>query len=189
MKGDTFALRRVPAPVEAPWPWLLAPADPASAEAFAKVPADEDVPVKLARGRSLPQHRTFWAVLSYVAEASEWETPERLLVAIKIRLGRYDLMRLPNGKTVPVPQSISFSAMPQDEFQRFFDEAMRVICDEVLPGHNPDDLIVEATSAKGVKGSPAATVLDAAPDERSKHDIAPHGGQAAADGEVHEASE
>jgi hypothetical protein len=34
----------------------------------------------------------------------------RLLVALKLRLGRYDLMKMPSGKIVPVPDSISFAA-------------------------------------------------------------------------------
>lgn len=150
MKPDAILCRRVPAPIGAPYAHALVPCDERAAEQLAKVPLGEVVAVQVKRGRSLPQHRLLWSVLQHVAEATEWETAERLLVAIKIRLGRYDLMKLPSGKCVPVPDSISFSAMGQDAFQRFFDEALRLICSEVLPGYDPDALIAETQSAMGI---------------------------------------
>jgi hypothetical protein len=158
LKADTIIMRRVPASPhewaagmrsrlsEAPHPYALIPQDQAGSELLAKIPLGEDVAVKLMRDRSLPQHRLFWSVLRYVAERSKWETAERLLVALKLRLGRYDLMQMPSGKVVPVPHSIAFSAMPQDDFQSFMDAAMGLICTEVLPGYSPDDLIREAES-------------------------------------------
>lgn len=94
--------------------------------------------------RSLPQHRLFWRILQHVAKATQWEYPERLLVALKIRLGRYDLLQLPNGKLAPVPHSISFRQMPQEKFQEFFDQCMGLITTEVLPGYDPAALMREA---------------------------------------------
>jgi hypothetical protein len=157
LKTDTIIMRRVPATsldapyscsLDAPYSctFALIPQDQAGAELVAKIPLGEDVAVKIMRDRSLPQHRLFWAVLRYVAEASKWETAEQLLVALKLMLGRYDLMKLPSGKVVPVPDSISFAAMTQDDFQQFMDKSIAIICSEVLPGYNPDDLIREAES-------------------------------------------
>jgi LPS O-antigen subunit length determinant protein (WzzB/FepE family) len=132
----------MPAVIDAPH--ALVPQDQVGTELLTKIPLGEDVAVKIMRDRSLPQHRMFWAALRYVAEASEWETAEKLLVALKLRLGRYDLMKMPSGKVVPVPDSISFAAMTQDEFQDFMQKSLTVICQEVLPGYNPDDLLREA---------------------------------------------
>lgn len=154
MKADIAYVRRVPAPPGAPYRHLLAPADDRSAALFDKARPDELVAIRLMRGRSIPQHRLFWAILSHVAEASSFEHAERLLVALKLRLGRYDLMAMPNGKVVPVPDSISFAEMPQDAFQRFFDDSLRVICAEVLPGVNAADLVSEVQAMIGA--SPAA---------------------------------
>lgn len=149
---DAILMRRLPAPIGAAYPFMLVPVDDAAAEALRKIPAGEDIAVQVKRGRSLQQHRLFFAVLTYVAQATEWETPERLLVALKVRLGRYDLMRLPNGKVVPVPESISFAAMKQDEFQDFFTAAIDLICSEVVPGMDSAQLIAEAQSALGIRG-------------------------------------
>jgi hypothetical protein len=121
----------------------LAPVDRRDRELLTKIPMDEPVAVRISRGRSLPQHRLFWGLLDHVAKASVFENGERLLVALKIRLGRYDLMKMPSGKAVPVPHSIAFAAMDQSDFQVFMDDSIRLICEEVIPGTNSDTLIAE----------------------------------------------
>jgi hypothetical protein len=145
----------------APHNHWLTPIDEAGAALVAKIPLGEDVAVKIMRDRSLPQHNLFWTVLRYVAEASEWETAERLLVALKLRLGRYDLMKLPSGKVVPVPDSISFSAMTQDDFQQFMEMSFVILCTEVLPDMDRDRLIAEAENQR-MKDMPRAS-LEATP--------------------------
>jgi hypothetical protein len=127
-----------------PYPYSLLPQDATGADRIAKIPLGEDVEIQIMRGRSLPQHRLFWAILRHVAEATRWESAERLLVALKLRLGRYDLMKMPNGKVVPVPDSIAFRAMTQDQFQQFMDQSIALICSEVLPGMDSERLIAEA---------------------------------------------
>lgn len=128
----------------------LSAADPSTDAALAQIDLGAFVVVKITRPRSLAQHRLFFAVLTHVAEATDFDTPEQLLVALKIALGRYDLMKLPNGKVVPVPQSISFASMPHDAFCRFFDDAVRLICRDVLPGVLPDDLLNDAGLSSAV---------------------------------------
>jgi LPS O-antigen subunit length determinant protein (WzzB/FepE family) len=162
LKTDTIIVRRMPviSSGATPYPNALLPQDQAGAELLAKIPLGEDVAVKIMRDRSLPQHRLFWSVLRYVAEASEWETAEKLLVALKLRLGRYDLMKLPSGKVVPVPDSISFAAMTQDDFQQFMDKSIAIICSEVLPGMDSDRLIAEA---EGLRPDMLRASLEATP--------------------------
>lgn len=153
--------RRAPAPVDAPYPYMLIPADDRAAEVLAKLPGDKPVTIKVSRDRSSPQHRLFFAVLTYVAGATHWETPERLLVALKIRLGRYEPMALPSGKMVPVPDSISFAAMDQEQFAEFFDQAIEVICADVLPGISSVELIEQAQAALGIAPASADEPLRA----------------------------
>jgi hypothetical protein len=151
LKTDTVIMRRVPllgVGLDSPSPYAMAPVDAAGTELIAKIPLGEDVAVKIMRDRSLPQHRLFWTVLRYVAEASEWETAEHLLVALKLKLGRYDLMKLPSGKVVPVPSSISFAAMTQDDFQDFMHKSIAIICSDVLQGMDSDRLIAEAEGSR-----------------------------------------
>lgn len=142
--------RRAPTPIGAKFRDCLVPQDDASAERIAKLPLGETVEVTIRRERSLPMHRLFFGILSHVAENSRFETPDRLLVALKIRLGRYDVCRLPNGRAVPVPQSISFAVMDQEEFQKFFDDAVRLICEEVLDGYDQARLVREVEAILGL---------------------------------------
>src|SRR5215472_401407 len=142
-------VRRIPAPVDSGRVAALLPASEADDAAILKIPLGETFSVQIIRGRSLQHHRLFFALLDHVAKASKFETTERLLVALKVRLGRYDLLAMPNGKVVPVPQSISFAAMDQTEFEKFFNDGVRVICEEVLPGTNRDDLIMQVEAMLG----------------------------------------
>ncbi len=130
----------------APHSFTLIPVDDRAIDAIGKLPAGENFGIRIVRDRSLPQHNLFWAVLDRVGRATKFENAERLLVALKIRLGRYDLMKMPNGKIVPVPHSISFAAMTQDQFQTFMDEAVNLICSEVLPGTASEKLLAEASA-------------------------------------------
>ncbi len=141
-KPDVIMVRRG----RSPHSFTLIPTDDRAIDAIGKVPAGESFGIRIVRDRSLPQHNLFWAVLDRVGRATKFENAERLLVALKIRLGRYDLMKMPNGKIVPVPHSISFGAMTQGEFQTFFDEAVNLICSEVLPGTTSEALLAEASA-------------------------------------------
>ncbi len=141
-KPDVIMVRRA----RGSYSFTLVPFDDRAVDAIGKLPRDEPVGIRIVRDRSLPQHRLFWAVLDHVGRATKFENAERLLVALKIRLGRYDLMKMPNGKIVPVPHSISFAAMTQDQFQTFMDEAVNLICSEVLPGTASETLLAEASA-------------------------------------------
>jgi hypothetical protein len=108
---------------------------------LAKIPVGEIVAVRIVRGRSLPQHRLFRAILSHVAESTKFETDEALLLALKIRLGKCHPVKFPNGKVTLAAHSTSFEEMAQDEFQEFFNNSIRLICEEVIPGANGEELI------------------------------------------------
>jgi len=139
-KPDVIMMRRG----RSPHSFTLIPVDDRAIDAIGKVPLGEAFGIRIMRERSLPQHNLFWAVLDHVGRATKFENAERLLVALKIRLGRYDLMKMPNGQVVPVPNSISFGAMTQGEFQTFMDDAIGLICSEVLPGVTSEQLLAQA---------------------------------------------
>lgn len=122
----------------------LYPADDRAREALAGLAECAEVAVRLSTDRNLLQHNRFWALLDLVAKATEWETPEKLLVGLKMRLGYYDIMLMPRGQKVPVPHSISFAAMSQADFQVFQDRAMHILVTEVCPGLDVEQLAIEA---------------------------------------------
>lgn len=147
---DAIRVRRAVASLGALYKDCLVPADEESAARIARVELGDVAEIRIVRHRSLPQHRLFFGILQHVAENSRFETAERLLVALKIRLGRYDLCRLPNGRDVPVPQSISFDKMDQAEFQSFFNDAVRLICEEVLNHYDQAKLVREVEEMLGI---------------------------------------
>ena len=131
----------------------LAAADPQTAQALAKIAKGDHVAFRRATGRSSPQLRLYWALLKHVAEASHFEAAERLHVALKLALGRYDLMKMPNGKVVPIPHSTAFDAMSHEEFGKYFDDAVKIICRDILADVSSAGLVAEVESMIGQKAA------------------------------------
>jgi hypothetical protein len=96
-----------------------------------------------AREKRNPQHhRKLFAILRTVCENSEdFETPEALLTAIKIKAGYVDLVRTLDGERVAQARSISFADMEQGDFDRFYETAVR-LCGAYL-GVDPTRLETE----------------------------------------------
>lgn len=85
--------------------------------------------------RSGPQHRKMFALLKLIKDNSEtYDTVEKALVAVKIAAGYFDPHVDPiTGKVIPVPQSISYESMEQDEFDKFFSNAVTAVCACIVP--------------------------------------------------------
>lgn len=118
----------------------LVPADATAAAMVAKLKTGDKLLVKVHRARNPEHHGKFFALLSFIADNTDGWTTDSLLVAIKLALKRYDLVRLPNGKVIPAPQSISFESMSQDEFARFYDDAVALLLEHVVPKWSRADL-------------------------------------------------
>lgn len=93
---------------------------------------------KLSRPRNLKHHKKFFAFLRMIQDAAQpFTTSDQLLAAIKVATGRMDLFQLPTGLVVASPKSISFGAMDQTEFDRFYADAVTVI-EQLVPGLTRD---------------------------------------------------
>jgi len=121
----------------------MVPVGPEGHAVLARLKIGDKVLVKVHRPRSIEQARLFWGLLTKVAEATSYDSPERLLTHLKVALGRYDLERLPDGRTGIAPHSISFASMSQADFHKFFDESVKLICSEMLPGVESAELVSE----------------------------------------------
>ena len=88
-----------------------------------------------ATGRSVKHHRLLFAILGIARDNYDGViTLETVLQVVKIRTGCVDAVGLPSGEVILVPKSISFAKMGQDEFNRFFDKAVTVLCRDFVPG-------------------------------------------------------
>lgn len=85
--------------------------------------------------RNGPQHRKMMVLFQLVTENSEtYNTVERVLTAVKLIVGHFETLPDPRtGELVPVPKSISFDAMPQEEFDTFYSAAIDGILQHILP--------------------------------------------------------
>ena len=127
----------------------LWPEDEKSAEMVRKVPRGTSVSVRLLRDRNPEQLKLYWQILDRVVAATgRWRTPEELHLALKIATGHLEEVKLVTGRRILVPESVAFDRMSEDEFLRYFDQAMRVVCEEVMGGCSIDELIDQATDAR-----------------------------------------
>lgn len=85
--------------------------------------------------RNGPHHRKFMALVQLVTENSEvYDTVPKALVAIKLAAAYFDPHVDPTtGEIIKVPQSISYDAMEQDEFDTFYSAALDGVLHGVLP--------------------------------------------------------
>jgi len=128
----------------------LEPCSLVDEEALNELPEGKDFSATIARTRSTKQHRFFWALLQKICENNEtYRRPEQLLLWLKIKLGYVEQVRFHDDKVWWVPQSISFNAMGQDEFKKFFDAALDVIVEEVIPDINQYELLHEVEKMIG----------------------------------------
>lgn len=101
--------------------------------------------------RNGPHHRKFMALLSLVAENSEqYNTTEKALNAVKLAAAYYDPFIDPRtGEIIPLVKSISYDAMPQEEFEVFYSAALDGVLQVILPTMSREtadhllDMIVE----------------------------------------------
>jgi hypothetical protein len=122
----------------------LQAADQAAIDAMRKIPEGAHLTVKVSIPRSLRQHRLLFALLNVVCDAQPepkvFLRPENLLEAIKLATGHVRETKDIKGKSYIVPDSISFARLDQAAFTQFFDAAIRVILENVLPNVQKSDL-------------------------------------------------
>ena len=119
----------------------LAPADAASEELLNALPTGKEVKAVITIPRNVKHHRKFFALLNVIFPHQEtYPTRESLLNAIKCALGYGETITLPDGRIVLSPGSISFSKMDQNDFNAFYERAVRLITERILPGVDSTDL-------------------------------------------------
>lgn len=112
-------------------PGFLAPEDSRAKEILAALPVGKKVLAWVHTARYPEHHRLAFAVLQKIAEAIG-SPVEVVLLWIKHETGRFDFVRLPDGRTEKAPHSIAFESMSQEDFQSFWNDALEVVKEKVL---------------------------------------------------------
>lgn len=119
----------------------LGPSDDDALQHLRKLKLGTTVRAEIAVPRNLAMHRKFFAMLSIVWQAAgDWTTVEDLLTQLKLKLGlTTDVVVRESGEVVKVLGSISFAAMPQQDFETFYERALMALCD--LAGGIDSDML------------------------------------------------
>lgn len=104
--------------------WLR-PYGQESAHALGKLPLDALLQCEIKRPRRSRHHRLFFVLCSRIADAIGCDS-EDIVHILKIRTGYVREVKTKSG-VIEIPLSISFSAMDQEAFSKFWDKCLIVI--------------------------------------------------------------
>jgi len=119
----------------------LAAVDDAAKEILRKIKLGKMVRCEITQPRNIQHHRKFFALLNTVWQAAgDWVTVDDLLIELKIKLGiTKDVVVRESGEIVKIVGSISFAAMDQLEFEKFYERAVQTLC--VMAGGIDSDML------------------------------------------------
>lgn len=100
-----------------------------SAAELARIPYGKAVFVEAKSPRNGGHHRLFWVLCSRIG-SSIGQPSEVVSDILKVSTGHCHTIKRKNGEWQRFPKSISFAAMDQSEFSKFFEDCVRVIYEE-----------------------------------------------------------
>lgn len=123
---------------------VLVPASRDARELVAGIKDGGTVFVEVWSARNMAQHRKYFAILNNVVEATgRWTSREHLRRDILLALHRYDeSVDQFTGEVQKVPHSMAVASMPKDDFERLYDDTIRLLTEEL--GADPEMLTQEA---------------------------------------------
>lgn len=127
--------------------------DPVSAEAFEHVPCNKDLFVVIRSRRNPKQHRLAWALASKITDGCDFlHDSEEAMTYLKYKTKHVKIVvDHKTGQSFVMPKSISFASMTQEQFSRFLNRAIYVVCSEIIPGLPEKTLRAELQAMVGGK--------------------------------------
>lgn len=130
----------------------LAPVDDAAKRTLEKIPQGNYVHVEYKRPRNGSMHRRYWALVQMIYENTTlYGSAEQASDHLKLLAGHCETIQY-RGETYNLPKSISFSAMNQDQFDAFWSRVVKVVCEQLMPGVNSDQVEHEILRLVGAAG-------------------------------------
>ncbi|MCA1458038.1 hypothetical protein I6F35_33435 [Bradyrhizobium sp. BRP22] len=131
----------------------LVPGTAGDQELIDGLPQGKEFVAKLtsASKRSILQNRFYWKLLGVVVENQEfYRAAEQLHFWLKIKLGYVEHIEFHDNRMVTRVASTSFERMDSDDFKRYLDAAITVICEEIIPGMESAGLVHEVEHMLGL---------------------------------------
>ncbi len=139
----------------------LVPMDADGREFMAALIEGKRVMVSVHVARNVRHHRLLFGLMKMLTDGGAWQgNAEDLLDYLKIAARLVKTVVGADGQVYHVPQSIAFESMDQVAFNRFFERAVYVVCERLLPAQNWEALRDEIIEA--VDGDVARRFTDAA---------------------------
>lgn len=110
----------------------LLPTDERARAIVDKLKVGQKVLMEVDCARYPEHHRLAFAVFQKIADATGYPV-EAVILDLKRFTGYADYVMTPSGKTFLCPRSLKFSAMNQDRFQQWWNDALEVIKERILP--------------------------------------------------------
>lgn len=112
-----------------------------SAEIIDAIPVGQEVKAEITRPRNLRHHNKLFALIGVIyPHQTSYATRRAFRAALLCAAGHCEAVTLPDGRTVLVPESISFGKLDQAGFEQVYDRALTVITDRILPAISRDDV-------------------------------------------------
>lgn len=122
-------------------PGRLVPVDEVSSDDLMAIPNGTEVLVSPRMPRSLRQHRFVWALAQKLAENCAFlRDRQEAMDYLKVKAKHVRLVTAPDGSFYVFPRSIAFASMSQVAFTQLLNKMIDVICGEILPGLEEQDL-------------------------------------------------
>lgn len=112
---------------------MLAPVDDDGQGIVRALNPDKPVIVHVHAARNPGHHRMLFAVFKLLQDAGAWDADmDALLEWMKYATHLVRTSVDHKGKAHIVPKSIAFESMPQDQFKRWFDRVIYMVCQRLL---------------------------------------------------------
>jgi hypothetical protein len=115
----------------------LFPVDTDGDDVLAALKLEKPVIVHVHAARNPGHHRMLFAVFDLLRDSGAWEADmDGLLEWMKYATHLVRTSIDHKGNVHVLPKSIAFESMAQDEFKRWFDRVIFVICQRLLPNYD-----------------------------------------------------
>lgn len=124
----------------------LRPVDEEGWQYVMRLEPGDQVMVEFRRPRSIQHHKLYWKMIATIQQHVTDLSTDDLHNLIKVGAGYGRIVESKSMGRVALPKaSIAFESMDQDEFNEFWERAIRFVLEQVVPGLKRDELEREIT--------------------------------------------
>jgi len=111
----------------------LVPVYPSDLDKLKKLSTDNNYSCSIKRPRNLKHHKKFFTLVELVWQnlpekyIEDFKSKESLLNEFKFQTGHHKEHRTLSGRITYIPKSISFAAMDQEAFDKFYDKCLDIV--------------------------------------------------------------